>query len=356
VDSARNIGMSFTTPFPRQPKTADPSSRTESGRPRLSVVAPCFNEAQGLAEFHRRVTAVCTAVVGTDYEFILINDGSTDATLLTMAQLSAIDAHLLVINMTRNYGHQAALTAGFEYCRGERILVLDADLQDPPELLGEMMVLMDSADVVYGQRRIRKGETWLKTVSASIFYRLLHRLVDIEIPLDTGDFRLISRQVLDLLNAMPEQHRFIRGMISWIGLTQVPIVYDRDARFAGGTRYPLGKMLRLAFDGITGFSIVPLRLASCFGFFTGAIGVSMLAYSVGAWLFGHTVAGWASLTTIILILGSVQLVVLGIIGEYLGRLYLESKHRPVYLVDRIIGQNRPAARFEMPVLAPPAAE
>jgi glycosyltransferase involved in cell wall biosynthesis len=305
----------------------------------LSVVAPCYNEAAGLTELHRRVSAVCRRTIGDSYELVLINDGSSDGTLAVMAVLADSDPHVVAINLTRNYGHQVALTAGLEHCRGDRVLIIDADLQDPPELLPEMMSLMDiGADIVYGQRRTRSGISWWKKTAMRIFYRLLRLLVDIDIPLDTGDFRLVSRRVLNILNMMPEQHRFIRGMISWMGLKQVPLLYDRDPRFAGESGYPFGKLLRLALDGITGFSVVPLRLASYFGLLTGLLGVAMLIYSVGSWFF-NAPAGWASQTTIILVLGSGQLLVLGIVGEYLGRLYIESKRRPVYLIERIIRRS-----------------
>lgn len=307
---------------------------------RLSVIAPCFDEAQGLAELHRRVSAACREAVGDDYEIVLVNDGSRDDTWKTMAVLAMRDPHLVAINLTRNYGHQIALTAGLDHCRGARILIIDADLQDPPELLPQMLALMDEgADVVYGQRRSRKGETRVKTNLTLLYYRLLRRLVDIDIPLDTGDFRLISRRVLDVLKAMPEQTRFIRGMVSWMGLKQVPLVYDRDPRFAGETGYPLRKLLALALDGITGFSIVPLRIASYFGLVTGIFGLGTLLYTIGGWLFFNAPVGWASTTTIILVIGSAQLMVLGIVGEYLGRLYMESKRRPLYLVDTIFAQE-----------------
>jgi len=306
---------------------------------RLSVVAPCFNETNGLAELHRRVTDACRGAVGEDYELVLVNDGSRDDSWKKMALLAMRDPHVVAINLTRNYGHQIALTAGLDHCCGERILIIDADLQDPPELLPQMLKLMDEgADVVYGQRRSRKGETQFKKTLTSVYYRVLRRLVDIDIPLDTGDFRLITRRVLTVLKSMPEQTRFIRGMVSWMGLKQVALVYDRDPRFAGETGYPLKKLIALALDGITGFSIVPLRIASYFGLLTGALGTAMLLYTIGGWLFAKAPVGWASTTTIILIMGSVQLLVLGIVGEYLGRLYLESKRRPLYLVDRILAQ------------------
>ena len=306
---------------------------------RLSVVAPCYNEAANLLVLHRRVSAACQASVGEDYEIVLVNDGSRDETWKTMALLAMRDPHLIAINLTRNYGHQIALTAGLDHCRGQRVLVIDADLQDPPELLPQMMALMDEgADVVYGQRRSRSGETKFKTTLTLLYYRLLRRLVDIDIPLDTGDFRLITRRVVNVLKAMPEQTRFIRGMVSWMGLKQVPLVYDRDPRFAGETGYPLRKLVALAFDGITGFSVVPLRIASYFGLVTGLFGLGMLLYTIGGWLFARAPVGWASTTTIILVIGSAQLMVLGIVGEYLGRLYMESKRRPLYLVETVMAQ------------------
>ncbi|HVJ53263.1 MAG TPA: glycosyltransferase family 2 protein [Aliidongia sp.] len=307
--------------------------------PYLSLVAPCYNEAEGLPEFFRRAAAACRAAADEDYEIVLVNDGSEDESWAAMRALCAQDPHLTVVNLSRNHGHQLALSAGLKLCRGERILIIDADLQDPPELLGGMMTLMDNADadVVYGQRRRREGETPFKSLTAKWFYRLLRRLIDIDIPLDTGDFRLMSRRCLDVLNAMPEHHRFIRGMVSWIGMRQVPFPYDRDARFAGSTKYSLSKMIRFALDAITGFSVVPLRVASGLGLLLGIVGLLMLSYTFGSWAFGHVVDGWTSITTIILIIGSSQLLVLGVMGEYVGRLYMESKRRPLFVIESVLG-------------------
>jgi glycosyltransferase involved in cell wall biosynthesis len=305
--------------------------------PRVSVVAPCYNEENGLAELHRRVSNVCREVAGDSYEIVLVNDGSTDNTWATMVLLSSVDPHLVAVNLSRNHGHQLALSAGLSICAGERILIIDADLQDPPELLPQMMVRLDAGcDVVYGQRVGREGETWFKRATAKVFYRLLKRLVDIEIPLDTGDFRLMSRRVLDILNAMPEQNRFVRGMVSWIGLRQESLSYRREARYAGETKYPLSKMFRFAVDAITGFSVRPLRMASYIGGIAGVFGILLLLYVLGSWLSGATVAGWTSLMVIVLILGSVQLFVIGLLGEYLGRLYMESKRRPLFVIDSIV--------------------
>jgi polyisoprenyl-phosphate glycosyltransferase len=308
----------------------------------LSVVAPCFNEAANLIEFHHRVSAACSGL--GSWELVLVNDGSTDTSLDLIQDLVRRDPHVVGINLARNYGHQIALTAGLRHCGGEYILVLDADLQDPPELLDDMLRLMDeqTADVVYGQRRARDGETWFKTRTAALFYRLMRRLVEIEIPVDTGDFRLMNRRTVTVLNSMPEQHRFIRGMVAWIGLRQVPLLYDREPRHAGETHYPLHKMIRLAFDAITGFSVMPLRLASLTGAAIGSVGFLLLAYTMFGWLTGRAIEGWTSIMTLMLILGGAQLLLLGVFGEYLGRLYMEAKHRPLFVVDRVLTQ-RPAA-------------
>ena len=304
---------------------------------RLSVVIPCFNEEESLGELHRRVSAVCAAVAGDGYELVLVDDGSTDRTWPMIGSLAAADPQVIGVCLSRNHGHQLALSAGLSVCTGDRVLVLDADLQDPPELLPEMMRLMDDgADVVYGQRETRLGETWFKRHSAAWFYRVLNWLVDIRIPTDTGDFRLMSRRVLDHLNAMPEQYRFVRGMVSWLGFRQVPLVYDRQERFAGTTKYPLRRMLRFAADAVTSFSIRPLRFAAALGIFFGLLGILGLVYAFGSWLSGSAVKGWASVIVTVLLLSSVQLFVLGIFGEYLGRLYIESKRRPMFIINRVI--------------------
>ena len=314
---------------------------TDEGAPRLSVVIPCFNEEESLGELHRRVTAVCVKVAGDAYELVLVDDGSIDRTWPIIADLAAADPQVVGVILSRNHGHQLALSAGLTVCTGDRILVLDADLQDPPELLPEMMRLMDAgADVVYGQRDVRLGETWFKRRSAAWFYRVLNWLVDIRIPTDTGDFRLMSRRVLIHLNAMPEQYRFIRGMVSWLGFRQVPLVYERKERFAGTTKYPLRKMLRFAADAITSFSIRPLRFAASLGVFFGLLGIVGLAYALGSWLSGKVVPGWTSVIFTVLIIGSVQLLMLGILGEYMGRLYIESKRRPMFIIDRVIRGTR----------------
>ena len=315
-----------------------PAVKEQEGMPApaLSVVIPCYNEAESINELAVRVSAVCRSAVGKDYEIILVNDGSKDATWPKMERLSHSDPKIVAVNLSRNYGHQLALSAGLSLSRGERIFILDADLQDPPELLIPMMERMDAGvDVVYGQRSRREGETFFKILSAHIFYRLLGRMVEFDIPPDTGDFRLMSRRALDVLNGMPENHRFIRGMVSWIGFRQEAITYERSARFAGRTKYPFGKMLRFALDAITGFSVRPLRLASYLGVGFGFAGLLALFYVFLSWISGDTVQGWTSLIAVVLVLGSAQLLVLGVLGEYIGRLYIESKRRPLYVIQDI---------------------
>jgi len=313
----------------------------------LSVVIPCYNEIDNLPELHRRVTEACRGTCGSSYELILVNDGSRDGTWQGIRSISEADEQVVGLNLSRNYGHQIALSAGLMIARGRRILVIDADLQDPPELLPQMMERMDAGvDVVFGQRRSRAGESAFKKLSATIFYRVLDRLIEIKIPLDTGDFRLISRRALDVLNSMPEQHRFIRGMVSWIGLRQEPIHYERSARFAGQTNYPLAKMVRLAFDAITSFSTQPLRIASYLGFLVGTLGIFLLIYSIARWATGNVIEGWTSLMVVVVTLTSAQLFVLGIMGEYLGRLYIESKRRPLFVVDEIVAFGRDRNRTE----------
>lgn len=303
---------------------------------KLSVVIPCYNEQSGLEELCRRVTQVCVETVSNDYELVLVNDGSTDATWPIMQQLCTLYPPLRVIDLSRNYGHQLALSAGLKFCRGERIFILDADLQDPPELLPAMMARMDEGvDVVYGQRSERAGESAFKKVTAHIFYRTLNKLIDIKVPPDTGDFRLMSRQVLNILNDMPEHYRFIRGMVSWIGFRQEAMTYQRAPRFAGQTHYGLSKMLKLAADAVTGFSVRPLRLASYAGLICGVGALVVLFFSLIEYLFGDAVRGWTSLAVLILIIGSIQMFIIGIIGEYIGRLYMESKGRPLYIVREV---------------------
>ena len=310
---------------------------SELPRPALSVVAPCYNEQEVLPEFLRRVGAVLDAAGGIA-EVVLVDDGSRDRTWEMMTQAAAADSRIVAVRLMRNHGHQLALTAGLSVCRGERILIIDADLQDPPELLPDMMALMDQgADVVYGQRRQRDGESLFKRATASGFYRLINRLTDVDIPADAGDFRLVTRRVLDLLLSMPERHRFIRGMVAWIGGRQVPLHYDRHARAAGESKYPLSKMIRFAADAITAFSVVPLMASMTIGWVMAAVGFGFFVYSIVGWVMHSNLPGWTSLMAALGLLGGMQFLMLGIIGAYLGRLYDQSKGRPLFMIRDIVG-------------------
>ena len=308
----------------------------------LSIVVPCFNEEACLTELHRRLGAAAHSAVGEDYELVLINDGSRDGSWAAMQRMAANDSHVIAINLSRNHGHQLALTAGLDLCRGDTILIIDADLQDPPELLPAMIEAMreSAADVVYGVRKSRAGETAFKRATAHGFYRLLSRATEVDIPLDAGDFRLMSRRALDALLAMPEQARFIRGMVAWIGFKQVPFAYDRQERFAGETKYPLKKMMRFAFDALTGFSSAPLKLASHAGLWLSLGSVLLILYIAYAWATGQIIQGWTSLMLVVVVLGAVQMFVLALMGEYIGRLYNEAKQRPLYIVQEVAGGER----------------
>jgi len=320
----------------------------------VSIVVPCYNEQEGLDELHRRIYETCKDISGWDYELILVDDGSKDTTRSIIEALSRLNDKVTGVFLSRNHGHQLALTAGLSMARGDRIFILDADLQDPPELLHDMMAVMDDgADVVYGQRRKRKGETAFKKLSAWAFYRGLNLLSEVDIPPDTGDFRLMSRKALDELNKMEERYRFIRGMVSWIGLRQEPFLYDRDARYAGETHYPLRKMIRFSLDAVTSFSIRPLKIAILGGFAMAALSALCIAYVVIGTMVGKTVPGWSSIIAAILFCSSVQLIMLGIIGEYLGRLYMESKNRPLFIIEDVVNSQAPRDSDDDDVLLKP---
>ena len=320
-----------------QPSPVSAPFADAAASPWLSVVLPCYNEGEVIVETHRRVAAVCRAI-GRSYELIVVNDGSRDDTLAKLRELSKTDPNLVVVNLSRNHGHQLALSAGLHFATGERIMIMDADLQDPPELLPEMFKLMDTGvDVVYAQRRTRFGDSLLKRVFCAIYYRLLRWLADTHIPLDTGDFRLITKRVRDLIVAMPERQRFIRGMVSWVGFRQEPILYDRDARFAGETKYPFSKLLALAVDGILSSSSKPLRFALPVGVLAISVSFIFGVYAVISWFFvSRTPQGWASLMAAVAFFGGSQLVVLGILGEYLGRIYEQARGRPMFMVESVM--------------------
>ncbi len=312
------------------------------GKILLSIVVPCYNEKEGLQELHRRVSAAALSRFGRDYELILVDDGSQDETWSVIYELSIQDPNVVAVRLARNHGHQLALTAGLSTVSGDFVLVIDADLQDPPELLSPMhdMLIREGADVVYGLRRSRVGESRLKNKSAEAFYRLLSHMTRVNIPVDTGDFRLMTRRISDHIVQMPERDRFIRGMVAWLGYKQVAYEYDREARFKGTTKYTLRKMIALAADALVSFSILPLRIAT----YVGALLTIVLTFvGIGAvisWIYSGTVPGWTSLTLLVIMISAVQLLVLGLIGEYVGRIYIESKHRPLFLISQIHRQAR----------------
>ncbi|AOR77144.1 glycosyltransferase family 2 protein [Novosphingobium resinovorum] len=319
--------------------------------PRLSVVVPCYNEEAVLLMLEARLAAACREQVGEDYEIVLVNDGSTDRTWPLICVLAERNPRVLGVDLSRNHGQQLAVTAGLQICRGELIMMIDADLQDPPELLGAMIERIEAgADVAYGQRVARHGESAFKRGTASLFYKLLNRLSEQNIPVDTGDFRLMTRRVVDQLNAMPERCRFMRGMVSWLGFEQVAVPYERDARRAGETKYSVRRLMSLAIDAITSFSTVPLRLASHLGVLSGFAGFALLFWAIWRWSENGVIIGWTSTIAVMLIMGSIQLIILGVFGDYLGRLYIESKGRPLFIVREVRSQSRASERG--PVVMP----
>jgi glycosyltransferase involved in cell wall biosynthesis len=311
--------------------------------PELSIVAPCFNEADGLAEFVRRCIQACRGT-GLSFEIVLVNDGSRDGTWEVMRELAAGRPGLVCVNLSRNHGHQLALTAGLSVCRGERVLIIDADLQDPPELLPAMLErLAEGFDVVYAQRRRRAGETRFKLWTAAAFYRLFERLSDHPLPRDTGDFRLMSRRALDVLLSMPERKRFVRGMVSWIGFRQTAILYDRQARFAGTTQYPFRKMARFALDAITGFSTRPLTWIALAGLAGSLLCGAGLAAALVAWSLGAA-PGLLVASLALALLACVQLAAIGVLGFYLGRMYEQVQGRPLFILESIVrSEDQPVA-------------
>jgi dolichol-phosphate mannosyltransferase len=308
---------------------------------RFSVVIPVFNEEEVLPETYRRLTGVMEGL-SEPYELVFVNDGSRDRSPEILDDLARKDPRVRVIHFSRNFGHQAAITAGMDYARGEAVIVIDADLQDPPEVIPEMVAKWrEGYEVVYGKRAKREGETFFKRFTASFFYRLLRAMTDIDIPLDTGDFRLVDRKVVEVMRLLREKNRFIRGLVAWVGFRQAALEYVRHRRFAGTTKYPLRKMLKLAWDGITAFSNKPLKIAAYLGFALSFLSFVYLLVIVVAKLLGKsTVPGWASLAVINLFFSGVILIILGIMGEYIGRIYDEAKNRPLYVVDRTRGFDK----------------
>lgn len=305
----------------------------------LSVVVPCFNEAKVIYETHRQLVEILTSRPGLEIELIYIDDGSTDNTYAFLETIQTDDGRVRIISFSRNFGHQIAITAGLEHATGDAVVIIDADLQDPPKVILRMLDRWEKgAQVVYGVRNERNGETAGKRWTAKTFYRVINYVSDVSIPLDTGDFRLLDRKAVDALLAMPERDRFMRGMAAWVGFRQEPLSYNRAPRFAGVTKYPLSKMLRFAADGIVSFSLAPLRIAMAMGFITAVLSAVGILYALTMRLFTHIwVPGWTLLFITLLFVGGIQMVFLGVLGEYLGRVYGEVKRRPLYLVKNRLG-------------------
>ncbi len=302
--------------------------------PRISIIAPVFNEISCLDALFPRIKEVMDSI-GETWELVLVDDGSTDGSTEKIRALAVQDEHVRPVIFARNFGHQIAVTAGLDYSRGDAVIIIDADLQDPPEVIVEMVERWrEGYEVVYAVRDEREGESWFKKHTASLFYRLILKITDVKIPLDTGDFRLMDRKVVNVLNTMRERHRFLRGMSAWVGFKQIGVHYKRAARFAGETKYPLRKMLRLAVNAITGFSYLPLQIATYLGFICAGIAILAIPVVVSLRLLGgQAFLGQATTLISTLFLGGVQLICLGILGEYLGRVYDEVKGRPLYIVS-----------------------
>lgn len=317
--------------------------------PRYSLVVPVFNESESLRELHRRVSQVMNAL-GQPWELVLVDDGSTDGSNAILQDLRKQDPHVVVLTFTRNFGHQIAVTAGLDHVRGEATVIMDGDLQDPPEVIPELVSRwQEGYEVVYAIRSEREGETWFKRATASLFYRLIYRITDVRIPQDAGDFRLLDRKVVVAMDRMREHHRFLRGMASWVGFRQIGVPYQRHARYAGQTKYPLRKMLRFGLTAVTGFSYFPLQLATYFGFVSAGLSLLAIPVVVILRLTGvRALVGQATTLAVVLFLGGVQLISLGILGEYLGRIYDEVRGRPLYLLreDLEPEQQSSASHFE----------
>jgi len=324
-------------------------------RPTLSLVIPIFNEEPIIPELDRRLRAFLAEVgggVGASWEVVFIDDGSKDRSLSMLRELAAQEPRYKVIALSRNFGHQLAITAGIDRAEGDAVVVMDADLQDPPEVVRAMVERWrEGHDVVYGVREKRHGETWFKLVTAALFYRFLRAMVGVNIPVDAGDFRLMSRPVVLTLRALRERHRFVRGMVAWVGFRQVAVKYERPARFAGETKYPFRKMLRFAIDGITSFSIIPLRLATWLGVLSGFSAIAAGAWALYVKLNGSVVPGWTTIMILVALGSSAQLLMMGILGEYVGRVYEEVKRRPLYAVADELNFDEPR-----PPAAPPGRD
>jgi glycosyltransferase involved in cell wall biosynthesis len=316
--------------------------------PEFSVVVPMFNEAEGVRALLGRLVPIMDAL-GT-WEIVCVNDGSRDTTLLELQALHAAEPRIAIVNLSRNFGKEIATTAGIDHARGAAVIVIDADLQDPPEVIPDLVAGWRAGyDMVYAQRRARAGETWMKRVTAAWFYRLMEHLGRVQMPRNTGDFRLMSRRVVDALQQMREQHRFMKGLFAWVGFPTLAVPYDRAARHAGTSKWGYWKLWNLALEGITSFTVMPLKVATYLGLVVALISVGYAGVIVAKTLFlGNPVAGYPSLVTIVLFLGGVQLMTLGVMGEYLGRIFNETKNRPLYFVERHTPSAAPAPAAAAP--------
>ena len=306
---------------------------------KLSIIIPMYYEEKVVNECYKRLKEMVEKLKGYDYELIFVNDGSKDNTLNLLEEIAKNNNKVKIISFSRNFGHQAAVTAGLKYVTGDAIVIIDADLQDPPELIPEMLKLWEQGyEVIYGKRKSRKGESAFKLLTAKMFYNTLDALSDVEIPKDTGDFRLVDRKVVNTINEMPEHNKFLRGLFSWVGYKQIPFEYERQERFAGKTKYPLKKMLKLASDGIISFSTKPLKLVGYVGIFSILLSLIILIYSLVSFAFNlnNLTAGWTSIMVTVTFFAGVQLLSIWIISEYIGRIYDESKNRPQYIIDKKI--------------------
>ena len=310
---------------------------------KISIVIPMYYEEEVAEECYKRVKNVLTSLKDYEHEILFVNDGSKDRTLEILESIAEKDKQVKVVSFSRNFGHQCAVTAGLQYVTGDAIVVIDADLQDPPELIPDMLTLWKQGnEVIYAKRKTREGESKFKLLTAKMFYRILNGLSDVEIPADTGDFRLVDRKVVDVINSMPEHNKFLRGLFSWIGFKQQPFEYERKERFAGKTKYPLKKMLKLASDGIISFSTKPLKIVGGLGIITIIISILLLLYSVMSYIFNlnQLTPGWTSIMVAITLFSGVQLLSIWIISEYLARIYDESKKRPQYIISKTINLEK----------------
>ena len=306
---------------------------------KISVVIPMYYEEEVAQECYDRIRDILEKIENYDHEIIFVNDGSKDRTLEILENIASKDDNVKVISFSRNFGHQCAVTAGIQYVTGDAIVIIDADLQDPPELIPEMLKLWEEGnEVIYGKRKTRDGESAFKLLTAKMFYKTLNALSDVDIPKDTGDFRLVDRKVIDVINSLPEHNKFLRGLFSWVGFKQYAYEYERKERFAGETKYPLKKMLKLASDGIISFSTKPLKLVGGLGILSIIISLFILIYSIISYIFNlnSLAPGWTSIMVTITLFSGVQLLSIWIISEYIARIYDESKKRPQYIIDKKI--------------------